>query len=280
VAGAIAMGILFDINPVMPFLAGGLLTAVIILLTAIFIKEPRRPYGQAEGESSDLSVFKLGKVFKSLAALPRDSLKSLVLLLLSVILSYSAFSQLQSFLSSYNVSILGMDPGAAGMVFAVAGGAYILGTLPGGLLPQVLRRKPTYLIGLAGYAVICILTFLFSTPTLIWILVGLGGFLWAFCNVNMDVMVYDSAPSDKLLGTYGGLLQFAKTLGFILGPIAGGFAVQTFGNNYGNIWLTMLLFLVVAIVVLLPVSKGEVRAAERQLPLESQGGQALPGIPN
>ena len=277
VAGAIAMGILFDINPIMPFLVGGLLTALIILLTALFIKEPERPYGQTEGDSSDLSVFALGRVFKSLTVLPRESLKSLVLLLLSVVLSYSAFSQLQAFLSSYNVSTLGMDPGAAGMVFAVAGGAYILGTLPGGLLPKVLRRKPTYLIGLLGYALICILTFLFGTPTLIWILVGLGGFVWAFCNVNMDVMVYDSAPSDTLLGTYGGLLAFAKTLGFILGPVVGGFAVQTFGNDYRNIWLSMLLFLVIAVVVLLPVSKGEVRPTEQSPQPDAQSGQAPSG---
>ena len=271
------MGILFDINPIMPFLVGGLLTALIILLTALFIKEPERPYGQAEGESSDLSVFALGRVFKSLTILPRESLKSLILLLLSVVLSYSAFSQLQSFLSSYNVSVLGMDPGTAGMVFAVAGGAYILGTLPGGLLPRVMRRKPTYLIGLVGYALICIFTYLFGSLSLIWILVGLGGFLWAFCNVNMDVMVYDSAPSDKLLGTYGGLLAFAKTLGFILGPIVGGFAVQAFGNDYRNIWLMMLLFLVIAIVVLVSVSKGEVRSTEQSAQPDSQAGQAPSG---
>jgi Na+/melibiose symporter-like transporter len=265
VIGAIMMGILFDINPIMPFLVGALLTVLIIILAGIFIKEPPRPFGENEGESSDLSVFKLGRVFKTISTLPKESIKSLVLLLLSVILSYSAFSQLQSFLSSYNVSFLGMDPGAAGMVFAVAGGAFILGTFPGGLLPKYLKRKPTYLIGLVGYAVICISIYLFSNQTLIWILVGLGGFLWAFCNVNMDVMVYDSAPSDKLLGTYGGLLQFAKTLGFILGPVVGGFAVEVFGNNYRNIWLTMLLFLVIAIVVLLPVTKGEVREEETQV---------------
>ena len=269
VVGAILMGILFDINPVMPFLVGGLFTAFIVVLTAIFIKEPPHPFGEGETDSSDLSVFKLGKVFKAIAALPKDSKNSLVLLLLSVILSYSAFSQLQSFLSSYNVSFLGMDPGAAGMVFAVAGGAYILGTLPGGLLPRYIKRKPTYLIGLVGYAVICIITFIFSNPTLIWVLVGLGGAFWALCNVNMDVMVYDSAPSDKLLGTYGGLLQFAKTMGFILGPIMGGFVVQVFGNNYRNIWLTMLLFLVIAIAVLLPVTKGEVRQEEQQVGLAS-----------
>jgi Na+/melibiose symporter-like transporter len=262
VAGAIMMGVLFDINPIMPFLVGGVLTAIIILLTAVFIKEPPRPYEPSD-ISSNVSVFDLRKVLKSFTALPKENTKSLILLLLSVFLSYSAFGQLQSFLSSYNVSFLGMEPGTASMVFAAAGGAFIIGTLPGGLLPKYIKRKPTYLIGLVGYAVICVFTFIFSNQTLIWVYVGLGGLMWALCNVNMDVMVFDSAPSDTLLGTYAGLLVFAKTMGFIIGPLVGGFAVEAFGNTYNAIWPTMLFFLIIAIAVLLPVTKGEVRVDEK-----------------
>ena len=263
VVGAIMIGILFDISPLIPFLVGGGLTAIIIILAAIFIKEPPNPYEPGDATSASVSVFNLGKVFKNIAALPKESAKSLILLLVSVFLSFTAFGQLQAFLTSYNVSFLGMDPASASMVFAAAGGAFILGTLPGGLLPKYITRKTTYLIGLVGFAVVCLIIFIYSSQTLIWIYVGFGGLMWALCNVNQDVMVFDSAPSDKLLGTYGGLLIFAKTLGFVVGPLVGGFAVQVFGNNYRNIWIVMFVFILAAIALLLPVTKGEVRVEEK-----------------
>jgi maltose/moltooligosaccharide transporter len=259
VVGAIMMGILFNISPLMPFLATGSLAAIIIILTLFFIKEPAIPFEAGDVTSTNVSMLNMGKVLKSIRTVPRENMNSLILLLLSVFFSYVAFGQLQSFLSSYNVTVLGMSPGAAGMVFAAAGGAFIIGTLPGALLPRYIKRKSTYLLGLVVFGLVAILTFFFSSQTLIWVYVGIGGFFWALANVNMDVMVFDSAPSDSLLGTYGGLLVFAKTLGFIVGPLVGGFAVQTFGNTYRNIWVVMFFAILVSIGVLLPVTKGEVR---------------------
>ena len=259
VIGAIMIGILFDVSPLIPFLVGGILTAVIIVLAAIFIKEPPNPYEPADAVSTEISVLNLRKVFQTIADLPKENTKSLILLLVSILFSYSAFGQLQSFLSSYSVSFLGMSPSTASMVFAAAGGAYILGTIPGGMLPKYIKRKGTYLTGLSFFALVCVLIFIYSSQTLIWVYVGLGGFVWALCNVNQDVMVFDSATTDKLLDTYGGLLIFAKTLGFIIGPAVGGFVVQTFGNSYNNIWISMLIFIIVSIAVLLPVTSGEVR---------------------
>lgn len=269
VVGAIMIGILFDISPLIPFLVGGVLTAIVVVLAAIFIKEPPELYEAGDAISTDVSLFNLGNIYRTLKALPKENTKSLILLLLSVFFSYSAFGQLQSFLSSYNVSFLGMSPATASMVFAAAGGAYIIGTLPGGMLPKYIKRKPTYLIGLVGFALTCALVYIYANQTLIWVYVGFGGFVWALCNINQDVMVFDSAPSDKLLGTYGGLLVFAKTLGFVVGPLAGGFFVQTFGNTYRNIWIVMFVFIIATIAVLLPVTAGEVRAEEHPVELAS-----------
>lgn len=262
VVGSIFMGILFDINPIVPFLAGSVLMGVVVILTGLFIKEPSTLQDTVEDTTTKFSVLNIRKVLQAVTALPKESVKSLALLLVSVIFAYTAFGQLQSFLSSYNVSVLGMSPATASMVFAAAGGAFIIGTLPGGLLPKYIKRKTTNLIGLAGFAVICTLTYFFSSAALIWVFVGLGGFFWALCNVNLDVMVMDSAPSDDLLGTYGGLLVLVKTLGFILGPMIGGFVVQTFGNNYSNMWISMFVAVIGAIVVLLFVTKGEAKVGE------------------
>ncbi len=262
VVGAILMSVLFGISPVMPFLVGGILTLIIIFLTMFFVKEPPVPFDTADETSTSASILNLKSVIQSLRSLKGEYLKSLVFILVSMFVSYIAFGQIQSFLTSYNVSILKMDPASAGMVFAAAGGAYILGTFPGSFLAKKIKRKPTVLIGLLVYALISVTTYFVTSASLIWVFVGVAAFFWAFVNVNMDVMLLDSAPDDTLLGTYNGLLVFAKTAGFIFGPMIGGFVVEKFGNNYNNIWLVMVVFMVLSIIAILPAKRGEIRQEE------------------
>ena len=270
VVGAIMMSILFDISPVMPFVVGGLLTLVIIIFTMFFVKEPEQVYEEGDEVSTKVSMFNLKTVFQALRALKGDYLKSLILILISMFVSYVAFGQIQSFLTSYNVSILKMDPATASMVYAVAGGSFLLGAAPAALLPRKLKRKGTVLIGLLVYAVISLVVYFVTSVSLIWIFVGIAAFFWSFVNINMDVMLLDSAPDDTLLGTYNGLMVFAKTAGFIIGPLVGGFVVEKFGNTYNNIWLVMVVFMIISILTILPVKRGEVRSEETQTALDAQ----------
>jgi len=49
------------------------------------------------------------------------------------------------------------------------------------------------------------------------------------------------------------------TLGFIIGPILGGTLVEAMGNDYRWVWLIMFVFLVLATIAILPVTKGEAK---------------------
>jgi MFS family permease len=72
-------------------------------------------------------------------------------------------------------------------------------------------------------------------------------------------MMLDSAPSDAMLGTYSAILQVARTLGFVVSPILGGWVIQSAGSDYNVIWLVMAGAQLLALVVLLPVTRGEAR---------------------
>jgi MFS family permease len=85
------------------------------------------------------------------------------------------------------------------------------------------------------------------------------GLTWPLANVVQVAMIVDSAPVETLMGTYTGLRQIAVTLGFIIGPILGGSLVEAMGNNYRWVWLIMFVFLVLATVAILPVTKGEAK---------------------
>ncbi len=75
-------------------------------------------------------------------------------------------------------------------------------------------------------------------------------------NINSFPMVADAAPQDRL-GTYTGLYYFFSTLSAIVGPISNGWLVQLTGNNYNSIMLVAPVFMLVALVCMLGVRRGE-----------------------
>ena len=258
IIAAIVGAMLFDINMGLPFWIVSGLSAVVIALVAVRITEPQEVTEKPEEVKKE--SFKEG--LRKFGSLPKDKLRSLVFLYLSVFFSYFAFGQLGSFASSYGVSVLGMDVGASGMIVAAGGSAFLLATIPTGFITKKLKRKPASFIGFVAFGLMGLFLFFFGSPALIWPAVGIGGFLWAFLWVNQDPMVMDSIDSDEFLGALGGLMSVARTLGYIIGPIVGGFVIEKFGNNYDYMWLVVTAGCILGILTLLPVNTGEVREKE------------------
>ena len=82
---------------------------------------------------------------------------------------------------------------------------------------------------------------------------------WALININSLPMVVDAAPQDRL-GTYTGLYYFFSTLSAIVGPTSNGWVVQLTGNNYNTVMLLGSVSVLVALVCMLGVRKGEALA--------------------
>lgn len=256
IAGAIIGAILFDIHPGIPFWIAAAFSSIVIALVAVRITEP--PIAEVEDlQETKKSSWK--ETLNGFRSLPKESSRSLLFLFLSVFLSYFAFAQLQSFSSSYGVSVLGMDVGTSGMLYAAGGMAFIVAALPTGFVAKRLNRKPTAIIGFVIFAIMGLVIYLVPNEILVWVSLAIGGFFWAFVWVPQDPLVMDAVPNDKLLGSLGGILAATRTLGYIVGPIAGGFFVEKFGNNYNNIWLVLMVGSILGALALLPVTKGEVK---------------------
>jgi MFS family permease len=73
-------------------------------------------------------------------------------------------------------------------------------------------------------------------------------------------MVVDMTD-DYHVGTYTGLYYLAATLSAIVGPNVNGWIVQLAGGNYNAIMVAAPLFLVLALIMMWGVRRGEAKPA-------------------
>ena len=253
---ALAGAALYDVYGPLPFWIAAGLALLIFFLTWAFVKEPEELASASElaGEK-----FNLAGIIKFLRDQPAENRTSLIYLLLSNLLAYVALAQMQAFLSSYGVFSLGMEESSAAMLVAIPAIAFMFIAIPAGLIANKIGRKTTQIIGLVGYAIGALVIYLFPDATMLNVGLLICGLTWPLANVVQVAMIVDSAPVETLMGTYTGLRQIAVTLGFIIGPILGGTLVEAMGNDYRWVWLIMFVFLVLATVAILPVTKGEAK---------------------
>lgn len=255
IVGALAAAYLFGISPGLPFWGVSALVGAAILAAATFVREPVIQMGA----EMDIHVTPV-KMLAKLKSLPREHFVSTILLIFNTFFSYIAFGQMQAFTSSYGVSVLGFSAGNSSLIYAAGGAAFILFSFPASAIAtKWLKRKTTQIIGILLFIPISLSIHFFANPGTIWILMALLGASWALVMVTQEPMMLDSAPSDALLGTYSALLQVARTLGFVASPVLGGWVIQSFSVNYNTIWLVMAGAQLLALLVLLPVSRGEAR---------------------
>jgi len=255
IVGAILAAALFGIRPELPFWIVSALIGSAILSAAVFIREPVPQTG--EDTTSRLSP---GKMLSMLISIPRDHLASTILLVLNTLFTYITFGQMQIFTSSYGVSVLGLKPANSSLIYAFGGAAFILFSFPASAIAtKWLSRKSTQLLGILMFIPISLIIYFFANTTNIWVMMVILGITWAMIIITQEPMMLDSAPSDALLGTFSAILQVARTLGFVISPILGGWFIQASGSNFNTIWLVMASAQLIALLTLLPVTHGEAR---------------------
>jgi MFS family permease len=288
-------GLLYDVNPGLPFWLGAALTVIAILIVLLAIREPHEPMATAADsqELSDMlpSVILLvvslllwglgnwwlegirGELVKGLGylvmaagfilflvtrlrRLPQGNRGSLLRLLLAIFCWFVGFNAIETFFSLYGVNVLHIKPSLAGILMGVANLTFIIFALPSGFIAARVGRRRTILWGLAIFSMLLLIAFFVPVMAVIAVALGLGGMAWALVNVNSLPMVLDSARQDQV-GTSTGLYYLFSTVAAIAGPIANGQIIERTGNNYNLIFLIAPFFFVVAFVLMLGVRHGE-----------------------
>ena len=252
---------LYEINVNFPFWMGSALTILAALLVFIFIKEPKT-YEEKEKQPN---------MFASLSELARDKDKSGMRILFAIFFWFLSYQGVESFLTLYATKHLGIPEGDAGRMSGHMGIFFVLFAIIAGIIGSRLGRRKTISIGIVGMGLLVLLIALLPVDFLKTELVKLpalgmirvvnlflmaAGITWSFININSLPMVVDLTVAARI-GTFTGLYYLFSTLAAIIGPNLNGLIVQLAGNNYGMVMVIAPVFLVVALILMLGVKKGE-----------------------
>jgi MFS family permease len=246
-------GALYSIYRPLPFWAGGLITLLAVGFLFWKIKEPKELVESAADEG------KLLDVLRNLRAIPRENVRSLFLLILTIFCYMVGFNAVETFFSSYGVNTLGVQESTASMILSAAYITFIAFAIPSGLLAGRIGRKRTMMIGLLVFAAVLLIAFFTPVVPVVIALLGIGGIAWALININSLPMVLDISTSEELMGTYTGLYFIAATLAAVVGPVLNGWVVDLVGRNYNVIFIVCPVFFLLAFLCMLGVTKGEAR---------------------
>ena len=252
----LAGGLLYKIYRPLPFWVSGALMLVSVIVLLIYIKEPK---GLVESAASSEEGAGLRGLFAGLRGLPRENARSLAFLILAIFFWFVGYNAIETFFSSYGVSVLGVSEDTAGLIFSAAYITFILFSIPSGYIATRFGRRRTILTGLVIFGVLLVIVYFLPDLYVAVAALALGGMAWSLVNINSLPMVVDISPSETVLGTYTGLYYVAGTLAAVVGPILNGWIVELADFNYNMIFMVAPAFFALAILCMLAVTKGEAR---------------------
>jgi MFS family permease len=261
IIASLAGSTLYEINIAFPFWMGSILVVAAAILVFIFIKEPRE-YTDSEMEPG---------VLESLQELFTSEEKSGARILLAIFFWFVSYTGIEAFLTLYATKYVGLTDGDAGRLLGHIGLLFVIFAVPAGMLGSRIGRRITISAGIILMAIMifglyilppeALAKLITSLPVLgnihgVSLLLMATGIAWALININSLPMVVDMTTAARL-GTFTGLYYLFSTLSAIVGPILNGTLVQLGGNRYNTIMLISPLFLIIALILMLGVRRGE-----------------------
>jgi maltose/moltooligosaccharide transporter len=268
-------GMLYKISPAFPFWLGSALVVIAALIVFLFIKEPKN-YETGDEQPSML---------ESLREILNDADKSGSRILFAIFFWFLGYSAVETFFTLYAQEHLGIDAGDGATLLSVFPLFFVLFAIPSGFIAARIGRRVAISFGLILVAIVLALYYILPARTLLTAisplpLVGIplaeggprmltmagvmlmfGGIGWAFVNINSLPMVVELTTAARL-GTFTGLYYLFSTLSAIVGPNINGWAIQLTGNNYNVIMLIAPFFMLIALVLMLGVRRGEATSVQ------------------
>ena len=190
-----------------------------------------------------------------------DEVRSLILLLLSIVLWFFGYNAVTSKYSVYASNILHKD---YNLTLIIAQAAAIVSYLPVGFIASKAGRKKTILAGVVmlttAFTVAAFLNA--ESPTMLMnAMFALAGIAWATINVNSFPMVVEMCSGGDV-GKYTGFYYTASMAAQVATPMLSGLLMDRFGMHV--LFPYAAVFTALAFVTMLFVKHGDSREAPKQ----------------
>ena len=222
-------GKLFNINVKFPFLIGGAIMIVALVILFIFHKEPEEPYSADDEEEPEpvKTGFLFGKNGQQ-SAISRTP--SLLHMLITVFFWYCGFECINAFFTLYCQEKFNILPGDATQMLAPMAVIFMICAFPAGYVGGKIGRKKSMLIGNAVVISSFLIIFMLKEQTFLSVLLGISGMGWSLLTTNAYPAVAEMAPKGHT-GLYTGYYYVFTFAASIVSPILYGLTVDIFGSQ-------------------------------------------------
>jgi MFS family permease len=251
IVSALISTFLVDDYPVASFWLPSVLMIVSAAVLVTRVRDSSSPAYQAAVAEEEVEAAPTSRMRDVLRDIVRDADRTRVLVILAIFLFGCAWFASRSLITTYGMESLGLSRGDAGGLTLLSGVAYLLAAFPLALLSERVGRLRVMAAGMTLFIVSMVAGTFAHSPTATVVAlcggaVGAAGFM-----INGAVILWNLAPSSRVLGTYSGLYTVGWYSGGFAGPaLVGGMVDLT---SWDLMLVEAALIAVFAVLVVLRI---------------------------
>ena len=266
IVAALISLLVVDEHPKLAFaIPSALMIAAVVILTWRVVETRSDGYQTALAE--DAAHTEAGGAGASFAVTPlretlvdivRDPNRSRLLMMLAIFAFACAWFSSRSLMTPYGQEALGLSRGDAGGLTLPSGLAFLLAAYPAALLAERYGRFVVMMAGMSVFGAALVLGTVLASPTGTIVALCIGAAGAAGFMVNAVVVLWNLAPSARVVGTYSGLYTVGWMSGGFIGPALVGGLVDLAGWRW--MLLDIAVFSAIAVAIVARVRLHHVRA--------------------
>jgi maltose/moltooligosaccharide transporter len=195
-------------------------------------------------------------VWQALRAVLTQPDRSLALIFLAILCWSIGFNAVEAFFTLYGQNVLEIPVNEASRMLTFFAAAGVIFAIPAGLLGARVGRRRMVIACLLLLTVLFASAYFVTNVAYVQVMLLIAGAAWTAIIVQALPMVLDAAPSDDP-GSYTGQYYIWGSLAAVIGPPLAGAVIELTGNNYRSIFIIAPVFMLLALLAMLRVRRGE-----------------------
>ena len=243
--------------PLFVIVAGIMILSLLVVMLTVNEPEMHRELLSYEAAHPEEELTE--KTQEGEAYVPAPVKRSLAFLLVSVALWFIAYNAVETWFTTYAITMWGMSLGGASLCLTIATAGAILSYIPIGNIASRIGRRKTIMGGIVLLGSCFAVMYVFSRFSdrfhpVLYVVFALVGLAWAAINVNSLPMVLEMCRGSEI-GRFTGLYYMFSMAAQIVTPIVAGTLMNRV--SYRALFIYSAVFAVLAFVTMCMVRHGD-----------------------